>query len=53
MFMREPRTEEVAMPHGRLMWGGLVVASILTVVLGLIPGPFLDIVARAALAIGG
>ncbi len=53
MFMREPRTEEAAMPHGRLMWGGLVVASVLTVVLGLIPGPFLDIVARAALAIGG
>jgi NADH-quinone oxidoreductase subunit N len=53
MFMREPRTEAAAMPHGRLMWGGLAVASVLTVILGLIPGPFLDIVGQAARAIGG
>ena len=53
MFMREPRSEEAALSHGRLMWGGLVVASVLTVVLGLIPGPFLDIVGQAAKAIGG
>ena len=53
MFMRDPRTEDAPMAHGRLMWGGLVVASVLTVVLGLIPGPFLDIVGQAARAIGG
>jgi NADH-quinone oxidoreductase subunit N len=53
MFMREPRSEEAALAHGRLMWGGLVVASVLTVVLGLVPGPFLDIVGQAARAIGG
>jgi NADH-quinone oxidoreductase subunit N len=53
MFMREPRTEDAAMAHGRLMWGGLVVASVLTVMLGLLPGPFLDIVGQAARAIGG
>ena len=53
MFMREPRSEDAAMAHGRLMWSGLAVASVLTVVLGLIPGPFLDIVAQAARAIGG
>ena len=53
MFMREPRSEDAAMPHGRLMWGGLAVASVLTVALGLIPGPFLDIVGQAARAIGG
>ena len=41
MFMREPRTEEAPLAHGNLLWGGLVVASVLTVVLGLIPGPFL------------
>jgi hypothetical protein len=41
------------MAHGRLMWGGLVVASVLVVVLGLIPGPFLTIVGDAARAIGG
>jgi len=53
MFMREPRSEQAPMPHGRLLWGGLAVASVLTVVLGLIPGPFLEIVERAAAAIGG
>jgi len=53
MFMREPRTQEEPLAHGNLLWGGLVVASVLTVVLGLIPGPFLDIVGRAARAIGG
>jgi NADH-quinone oxidoreductase subunit N len=53
MFMREPRSEDEAMAHGRLMWGGLVVASVLVVVLGLIPGPFLTIVGDAARAIGG
>ncbi|MEO5705111.1 MAG: NADH-quinone oxidoreductase subunit N [Candidatus Limnocylindrales bacterium] len=53
MFMREPRSEDTAMAHGRLMWGGLVAASVLTVVLGLIPGPFLQIVSQAARAIGG
>jgi NADH-quinone oxidoreductase subunit N len=52
MFMREPRSEQAALGHGRLLWGGLVVASVLTVVLGLIPGPFLDIVRQAALSIG-
>jgi NADH-quinone oxidoreductase subunit N len=53
MFMREPRSEATAMAHGRLMWGGLVVASVLTVVLGLVPGPFLQIVSQAARALGG
>jgi NADH-quinone oxidoreductase subunit N len=53
MFMRDPRDEAAPMPHGRLMWGGLAVASVLTILLGLIPGPFLDIVGQAARAIGG
>jgi NADH-quinone oxidoreductase subunit N len=53
MFMREPRSDDAGLAHGRLMWGGLVVASVLTVVLGLIPGPFLDVVGQAARAIGG
>jgi NADH-quinone oxidoreductase subunit N len=53
MFMREPRSEDAAMAHGRLMWSGLAVASVLTVLLGVIPGPFLDIVGQAARAIGG
>jgi NADH-quinone oxidoreductase subunit N len=53
MFMREPRTEQPALAHGRLLWAGLAVASVLTVVLGLVPGPFLEIVGDAARAIGG
>jgi NADH-quinone oxidoreductase subunit N len=53
MFMRDARSEDAALTHGRLLWGGLVVASVLTVVLGLIPGPFLDVVGQAARAIGG
>jgi NADH-quinone oxidoreductase subunit N len=52
MFMREPRSEQAPLQHGTLLWGGLAVASVLTVVLGLVPGPFLDIVGRAARAIG-
>jgi NADH-quinone oxidoreductase subunit N len=52
MFVREPQSEQPAMPHSRLLWGGLAVASVVTVVLGLVPG-FLDVVNNAAQAIGG
>jgi len=51
MFMREPASEGTALQHGRLLWGGLAVATVLTVVLGLIPGPLLEIVKAAARAI--
>ncbi|MBI3745409.1 MAG: NADH-quinone oxidoreductase subunit N [Chloroflexi bacterium] len=52
MFMREPASEQPALQHGRLLWTGLAAATILTVALGLIPGPLLDIVGAAARAIG-
>lgn len=52
MFMREPQSEQPALSHGRLLWGGLVAATILTIVLGLIPGPLLEVVGNAAKAIG-
>jgi len=52
MFMREPQTDAPALTHSRLLWGGLAVATALTIVLGLVPGPFLDIVGQAARAIG-
>jgi NADH-quinone oxidoreductase subunit N len=52
MFMREPQTEQPALTHGRLLWGGLIAATVLTILLGVIPGPLLDIVDRAAKAIG-
>jgi NADH-quinone oxidoreductase subunit N len=51
MFMREPASEQPGQIHGRLLWGGLIVASILTVFLGFIPGLF-EIVGAAARAIG-
>ena len=52
MFMREPTTDEPAIPHGRLVWAGLAVATVLTIVLGVLPGWMLDIVGTAARAIG-
>jgi NADH-quinone oxidoreductase subunit N len=53
MFMREPRAEQAPLAHGRLLWGGLAVASVLTIALGLVPGPLLSLVQQAAAAIGG
>ena len=52
MFMREPTSDEPALSHGRLLWVGLVITTVLTVVFGLIPGPLLEIVGNAARAIG-
>jgi NADH-quinone oxidoreductase subunit N len=52
MFMREPEREVEPLPHGRLVWAGLAVATVLTVALGLFPGILLDIVGTAAKAIG-
>jgi NADH-quinone oxidoreductase subunit N len=53
MFMREPRSDERALATGRLTWGGLAVASVLTVLLGIAVDPIIDVVAQAARAIGG
>ncbi len=52
MFMREPQSEQPALQHGRLLWSGLAAATILTIVLGLIPGPLLEMVGAAARALG-
>jgi NADH-quinone oxidoreductase subunit N len=51
MYMREPQTEAPPLSHSRLLWGGLAAATFLTIILGLFPGPFLDIVNEAAQAI--
>jgi len=51
MFMREPEREPVTLPHGRLVWAGLAVTTVLTIALGLFPGVLLDIVGTAASAI--
>ncbi len=51
MYMREPAAEVLPHRHGRLLWAGLAVAGVLTVVLGLLPGPVLDSVREAARAL--
>jgi len=52
MYMRDPETEQPALRHGRLVWGGLAAATALTILLGIVQGPLLDIVGEAARAIG-
>ena len=52
MFMRDPGAEIELRPHGRLVWAGLVVTTVLTIALGLFPGILLSIVETAAKAIG-
>jgi NADH-quinone oxidoreductase subunit N len=51
MWMRDPETEQEPMRHGRLIWAGLAVATVLTITLGLVPGALLDIVETAAQAV--
>jgi NADH-quinone oxidoreductase subunit N len=52
MFMREPDGNLAVLPHGRLVWAGLAVTTVLTIALGMFPGILLDIVHTAARAIG-
>jgi NADH-quinone oxidoreductase subunit N len=51
MYMREPTSDAPPMRHGAMIWGGLAVASTLTIVFGLFPNSLLIIVANAAAAI--
>ena len=49
MFMREPAADQAPpLKHGRLMWGGLAVTSLLTILLGLFPAGLLEMAGRAA-----
>jgi NADH-quinone oxidoreductase subunit N len=48
MYMREPAATTARLQHGRLMWGGLAAATVLTILLGVFPGLLLDVVGRAA-----
>jgi NADH-quinone oxidoreductase subunit N len=53
MYMREP-TSDVAPPrHGRLLWGGLAVATVLTIILGLFPFLITGIIGQAGTALSG
>jgi NADH-quinone oxidoreductase subunit N len=51
MFMREPSTDAPPLYHGRLLWSGLLFATVLTIALGAFPGLLLGIVGDAALAL--
>jgi NADH-quinone oxidoreductase subunit N len=48
MFMRDPGVELPRLRHGRLVWGGLAISTVLTVILGLFPNLLLTIVGDAA-----
>ncbi len=52
MWMRDPASEAPVLTHGRLVWAGLAVATVMTIALGLLPGVMLDIVGKAAAAVG-
>jgi hypothetical protein len=51
MFMRDPVGDPAPVRHGQLLWGGLAVATALTVLLGLFPGLIFGIIGQAAKAI--
>lgn len=51
MYMRDPSSDAPALRHGALVWGGLAVATTLTIVFGLFPNALLDVVSAAAQSI--
>ena len=53
MFMRDPTSDAAPLRHGRLMWGGLAAATVLTILFGVFPGLILGIIGDAAQAIAG
>jgi len=53
MFMRESTSEMPALRHGALLWGGLIAASALTILLGLFPTGLLEAAGNAAQSIVG
>jgi NADH-quinone oxidoreductase subunit N len=53
MFMRDPVSDAPGLRHGRLLWGGLAVATTFTIVLGLVPQLILGIIDQATAAIAG
>jgi NADH-quinone oxidoreductase subunit N len=52
MYMREPVSEVEPPRHGRLLWGGLAVATALTIVLGFFPFLITGMIGQAATALG-
>jgi NADH-quinone oxidoreductase subunit N len=52
MYMRDPEGDAAPVAHGALLRLGLAVTAVMTVALGLFPGPFLQSVGDAAQALG-
>ena len=52
MYMREPQGEQAPVGHGALLRLGLAITAVMTVTLGLFPGPLLESVGKAAAAVG-
>jgi NADH-quinone oxidoreductase subunit N len=50
MYMRDPASEAPPLHHGRLLWSGLAVTAVLTILFGFLPGIF-GVVGQAAQAI--
>ena len=48
MYMRDPDSDAPPLSHGALLWGGLAAASALTILLGLVPTPLLQVAEGAA-----
>ena len=51
MYMREPQGEPAPVGHGALLRLGLAITAVMTVTLGLFPGPFIASVGEAAQSI--
>jgi NADH-quinone oxidoreductase subunit N len=51
MFMRDSTTDAPALRHGALLWGGLVAATALTILVGLFPTGLIDAAGQAAQAV--
>jgi NADH-quinone oxidoreductase subunit N len=53
MYMRDPASDAPPLRHGRLLWGGLAAATVLTILFGIFPGLILGIIGSAAQALAG
>ena len=53
MYMRDPASDAAPLSHGRLVWTGLAVTTVATVIFGLFPTVLIPAVTDAARAIGG
>jgi NADH-quinone oxidoreductase subunit N len=51
MYMRDPQTEPAEVDHGPLLRLGVAIAAVLTVILGILPGPLIEAATKAAASI--